>query len=292
VSQLQNHLIFYFPQLFSLARSGLSFKNTVRIPSGLASVVNKNGEGVVNGNNVVLYLHVELGLYDNFYTVQQPTPLCQLNVVQVTMLNDASSDADPTECPHAGVYQWTAYYTVPAFSSDASLHYTPDARLVFATSTGQRVGCVVTGPIALRTMADRHAVAGLVALGTAIAVFLGLFAALLVLTHRRKERVRLLAQQQQYGGGTSNTSSSSRAQYFRTLANGQVVPVVSSAQHGWHPPVLPPRRLPTRPPLRQQLPEDRNDSVDDDDDDDSSADALNISNPAYNETQLPSRPII
>jgi hypothetical protein len=229
------------------------------------------------GENFILYLQVELGLYDHFQTVAAPTALCQMNVVQLSYYNDAAAvTGDPTECPHAGIYQWTAYYTVPSFA-DSSLHYTPDVRLTFLNDQGTRFGCVVTGPIALLSQADAKAVAGLVALGISVTIFIGIFSILLYLSHRRKQRLEKLTR--------LTTQTAMQYQYFRTLPNGQVVPVT-----GHPPPVRPQQRQRPMPQQQQQHPHDHHEDGDDDDDD--SEDALNISNPAYNETQLPSRPII
>lgn len=279
---------------------------SVRIPTGLTSSSSSEGS---SSSSVLLYVQVELGMYDRFSIVQQPTALCQLNVVQLNYFGDdataatttnaqeyqASASVDPTECPHAGVYQWTASYTVPASSADSSLHYTPDVRLTFTNDRGERVGCVVTGPIALRSRADAKAVAGLVALGIAVLVFLGIFAALLFLSHRRKKRLERMRLNNNSGSTNSCSNQSTAAstamqyQYFRTLPNGQVVPVTG------HPPVRQQRPMPQQQHaqqqqhLQQQLQHHHHHIAEDDDD---SEDALNISNPAYNETQLPSRPII
>lgn len=242
-----------------------------------------SGGGSSHSN--LLYLQVELGLYDRFATVQQTTALCQLNVVQLSHFKDESEDGDdPTECPHPGLYQWTAYYTVPSsIIADSNLHYTPDVRLTFSNDQGQRVGCVVTGPIALRGQADAKAVAGLVALGVSLAVFIGIFAVLLYLSHHRKillERTRTSNNVQQ-----QVPAAAMQYRYFRTLPNGRVEPVAG------HPPKRQQQQLqrPEAPQLQHQRQQLDSDSHDDDSD---SEDALHISNPAYNETHLPSRPII
>lgn len=290
------------------------FLPAVRIPSGLPSkssnnrITDDSSSSRISSTASSIFVQIELGVYDQFTVVQSPTSLCQLNVVQMSSIHDSStsestSDADytdPRECPHAGMYQWTAVYTVPSFP-DPTLHYTPDVRLTFLNEFGQRVGCVVCGPLALRAASDARAVHGLVALGISLTVFIGVFSILLYLSHRRKqglERVRA------HGGGSggaphpfkknNSTSTSMQYQYFRTLPNGQVVPVVG------HPP-RPRQQQSSQPPTskfqkQQQLPRlaqmNKINSEDEEDGDDDSDDARNISNPAYNETQLPSRPII
>jgi hypothetical protein len=292
-------LIGEFSLLRNLTIAVFFCHSTVRIPSGLQSSL------IASANNsAVLYAQVELGLYDRFTVVQQPTSLCLLNVMQLSMAADSTSDTDPSACPHAGVYEWTAVYAVPVFA-DSTFHYTPDVRLTFLNDDGQRVGCVVTGPIALRAAADAKAVAGLIALGISVTVFMGIFAALLFLSHRRRqglERLRL-------AGGNATTGAHATGamqyQYFRTLPNGQVVPVVghprpsftSMSQHSRVTASSTTTTTRDRPgsarPSTSSLPmRSTVQAPDDSDDDDDSENALNISNPAYNETQLPSRPII
>ena len=133
-----------------------------------------------------------MGLYDHFTLVQQRTSLCVLNVVQLSTLNDPNIDTDvsfidPTECPHAGIYQWTAYYTVPDnMISDPSLHYIPDFRITFSTDNGNRIGCTITGPIALRMIAAQKERDGLIAFGIALSIFVSIFGILLLCSQYRR----------------------------------------------------------------------------------------------------------
>jgi hypothetical protein len=285
--------------LFAISNACLALLNTstVRIPRGLQSSLIAS-----TNSSAILYAQVELGLYDHFTVVQQPTSLCLLNVMQLSMAADSTTDTDPSQCPHAGVYEWTAVYAVPVFA-DSTFHYTPDVRLTFLDHDGQRVGCIVTGPIALRAAADAKAVAGLIALGISVTVFMGIFAALLFLSHRRRQGLERLRLAGGNATGAAHPTGAMQYQYFRTLPNGQVVPVVghprpsltsmpqlhsrvsasSTATTTRDGPVARPSR-----PMRSSAVQ----APDDSDDDDDSENALNISNPAYNETQLPSRPII
>jgi hypothetical protein len=119
----------------------------------------------------------------------------------------------------------------------------------------------------------------------ALLVFGSLFAVLLVLSYRRRRRLQIREQQQQQ-----------RFQYFRTLPNGQVVALPSPR---FVPPVHRPQQQPQlEPPPSSQPPrstssDDNSDNGDEDDDDEDDEDnELQISNPAYNETRIPTRPII
>jgi len=234
-----------------------------------------------------IYLTVELGLYDVFQEAAiygsdndddalAPASLCQMNVIQLQADTTYYSGeyGDSSECPFPGTYRLITYYKVPAIT-DTHFKYTPDIRFTLWNADHQRIGCVVTGPSEIHSAADRKAAHGLVALAIALGIFLSLFAVLLFLSHRRKKRIEALREKR--GGGSSGSCTGSRQyQYFRTLPNGQVIPLPATA-----PP--PPSRRPVRP-----IPED----LEEDDDDDDCDDALNISNPAYNETHMPTRPII
>ena len=236
-----------------------------------------------------IFLTVELGLYDVFQEAAiygsdnddgdddafAPASLCQMNVIQgqADTTYYSGEYGDSSECPFPGTYRLITYYKVPAIT-DTHFKYTPDIRFTLWNANNQRIGCVVTGPSALHSAADRKAAHGLVALAIALSIFLLLFAVLLFLSHRRKKRIEAL-REKRGGGGSIGSGTGSRAyQYFRTLPNGQVIPLPATTS--------PPSRRPVRP-----IPEDLEEDDDEDDDD-----ALNISNPAYNETHMPTRPII
>ena len=236
-----------------------------------------------------IYLTVELGLYDNFQEAvlygsdnnddeygRSPDSLCQMNVNQLvsdtSYYTEYALYGDPTECPFPGTYHLVTYYKVPAIA-DTNFKYTPDIRFTFWSADQKRIGCVVSGAAAIRRAADRKAARGLLALALALSVFLGLFAVLLLLAHRRRRRIEALREGGKLRGGGG---SQQRAyQYFRTLPNGQVIPLPATAP-----------QTPIRHPVGP-IPEDSEEDDEDDDDD-----ALNISNPEYNETQIPTRPII
>lgn len=217
-------------------------------------------------NTPIVYLSIELGIYDQFQKMEN-TSLCQLQITQQSNFMDPSETIDDywndaTVCPHPGIYQLETYYTVPSID-DYSLHYTPDVRLIFSNTHGRRIGCVLTGPAAIHLYNERKALHGLVFLASALVVFLGVFAILLYMSYLRKVRLEQLREKlrNQQGGRP-------RSQYFRTLPNGHVPPLA---------------------PRLHRTAEASDEEEDDDDDDD---DALQISNPAYNETQIPTRPII
>lgn len=226
-----------------------------------------------------IYLKTELGIYDSFQEAyiygttsnndddsDTALSICQMNVVQLQSDTSYYTDVvygDPTECPFPGLYQLEAYYRVPAIR-DYNFKYTPDIRLQFSNRAGRRIGCVVSGPSALHKVADRKAEQGLVALAIAVGLLLCLFGVLLLLSQRRKRR------------GEAKVRANSHAyqtQYVRTLPNGTVRPPATT--------VGPRVREQPRP-----IPEDY------DEDDEEDDDPLQISNPEYNETHVPTRPII
>jgi hypothetical protein len=319
-----------------------------------------------------------MGLYDHFTLVQQRTPLCLLNVVQLSTIHDPNIDTessflDPYDCPHSGIYQWTSYYTVPYNSmiTDTDLHYVPDFRITYSTDTGNRIGCTVTGPIALRNIAAQKEREGFIAFGIALCIFVTIFGILLACSQYRKYRMMMVASRRSsssianhnknavhltprrnstmstttsntvmmmpppphpypyyshrshrnptssFGGGAGgspptspNNNNNSQCQYFRTLPNGQVIPVFGSSSSS-----LPPHRRFTTPHQPQHRNRNISTSVEEEgegddtfdaeeEDDDMNSDSPNRQtttllepsilqrNPQYNETQLPSRPII
>ena len=96
---------------------------------------------------------------------------------------------------------------------------------------------------------------GLLALGLSIITFCFVFGLLLLLSYKRKKRLEELREKKQLN-----------YHYFKTLPNGQIVPMPGASKLA---------TVREGPPLTSL-----------------EADAMNISNPAYNETQIPTRPII
>ena len=159
------------------------------------------------------------------------------------------------ECPSEGYYDLLTTFTVPSIR-DYYFHYTPDVKLTFVDGYGHRIGCSSSGAAALNHMADRRATNGTVALGISVVIFLVVFALLLYLSYRRKKRLEQKTEHKK-----------TNYQYFRTLPSGQVIPLPGSngaAQVASMP----------RPSINTMN------------------EAVNISNPAYNEPQIPTRPII
>ena len=173
-----------------------------------------------------MYVEVEMGLYDHFSLVQQHTSLCVLNVVQLSTLNDPNIDTDvsfidPNECPHAGIYQWTSYYTVPEnMIADPSLHYIPDFRITFSTDNGNRIGCTITGPIALQMIAAQRERDGLIALGIALCIFVSIFGILLLCSQYRR-----MSQKCTKHGTTTLTNGMLLQQQYRNKAQPRQVNV-------------------------------------------------------------------
>jgi hypothetical protein len=181
-----------------------------------------NGEGI--------YLEIQSGCYDQFKTVLSPTSICDLPLVNGT-----------NACPRPGTYTLQTTYNVPRLR-DYGLHYTPDINLIFWDATGRtRFGCAATGTRAFHHAADRHAREGWIALAISAGFFCLVFASLLWWSYRRKKRLEQLAIKISSGGsvGThseSGTRSTSTLQapsyhYFRTLPDGQVVPIPAATRH-------------------------------------------------------------
>lgn len=260
---------------FSIPLHPLS--NSVRIPYGLDGV----NDDEANEGSTSLYLEVEFGLYDHFQSVDVAS-LCQMDGVESVNENNNGRNKNDDDnggysynvCPSPGLYKLTTYYTVPSIS-DYNFHYTPDVRLTFTNARNAMVGCVTTGPVALHHTAAVKAVQGWIALGVAVLLFVLIFSILLVLSHRRKKLLERLRNHKR--------NPVSNYQYFRTLPNGQVVALPGGAQQ--------PQPHP-QPFMQSEEPDSEEEDDDEDDQQDCSNNALNISNPAYNETQIPTRPII
>lgn len=225
-----------------------SLKSPVEIPRSLKTAI--------------VYIEIELGIYDNFQSVYKGS-LCQMKVVQDEsfLVNDEVDDywGDASVCPHPGSYEMQTYYSVPSIR-DYSFHYTPDVRMTFTSEHGAVIGCAITGPSAMRLFSERRSIHGLVVLGVALLLFLCIFSVLLMLAHRRKQRLEVQREKRNHHSFGLNYP------YLRTMPDGQVQPEL----------------LPT--------PRFANHAISEDDED--SENALNISNPAYNETHMPTRPII
>jgi hypothetical protein len=105
--------------------------------------------------------------------------------------------------------------TVPS-NRDYGFHYTPDIRFSFTDGAGNRLGCATTGTVAMHVSADNKAAQGMWALGISCIAFIIVFGLLLYLSYRRNNRLKNLVK--------------SRYRYFRTLPNGQVIPIAGSQQ--------------------------------------------------------------
>jgi hypothetical protein len=241
---VDSRLYLTFPKLWS----------EVTIPRGLKTAI--------------VYVEIEFGIYDNFQMVYYGS-LCQMDVSQNQsfLINDEVDDywGDASVCPHPGSYNLQTYYAVPSIR-DYAFHYTPDIRMTFTNEYKKVIGCVVSGPSALRLSSERRALQGFLVLSGALIVFLCIFGGLLLLAHRRKQRLKMIRNKKNLHASGLNYP------YLRTAPDGHV-----SA------PFNQPEQLPT--------PRIANHAISEDEDEDSE-NALNISNPAYNETHMPTRPII
>lgn len=94
-----------------------------------------------------------------------------------------------TACPTPGQYQLDTYFTVPSFSQDSELHYTPDLRFRFYNAKGHVLGCATTGTLALGGRAREHAQQGVVALIGAFFAVICLFSSLIYMNYGRERRM-------------------------------------------------------------------------------------------------------
>jgi hypothetical protein len=238
-------------------------------------------------------ISVSSGLYDRYNAVVSSADVCSLGTV-TSLANATNSTAT---CPQPGYYQLQTYYTVPQ-TRDYTFLFTPDVQFFFDDDQGRRLGCVTTGTMALHQRADSKAQQGLVALGVSIVVFLLLFGVLLYFSYRRKKRIQHLAEQK----------TLQRYQYFRTLPNGQVVPMQGGLCAGPSSGPSASVSLPPPTPLstfhsHPNATLCRGNPLTPVPSSDVSAhgissrtalalEALNISNPSYNEPQIPTRPLL
>ena len=201
-------------------------------------------------------------MYDSFQRVIDPTPICSLQIEKMDYERMSS-------CPTYGNFRFNSRFYLPELVADANkaFHFTPDLNITFTDTHRNRLGCAVTGTSALHVHAQRRHHFGMMSLGFALFVFGFVFAGLLFLSYRRKKRLESLSEKKK-----------PRYQYFRTLPNGQVIPI----QQGQSPPVGPPPQHMPLPPagVPYNVPGG------------APQEAFQISNPAYNETQLPPRPVI
>ena len=209
-----------------------------------------------------IYVQIEAGLYQNYKNVLAPSKLCQMQI--------QAAEGYGQKCPYPGDYVFESYFYLPKMLEDnTEFHFTPDINMTFTDENLNRVGCAVTGTAALQREASRRHKTGMVALGIGLAVFGFVFGGLLILAYRRRKRLESLTERK-----------TQRYQYFRTLPNGQVVPLQPGQVPGppSHPRAPPPQQVPYHmPPGMPPGPPQE---------------AYQISNPAYNETQLPTRPVI
>lgn len=202
-----------------------------------------------------VYLQIDAGLYDKYKMVISPTRLCQMQI-------QAAKDTNQ-KCPRPGDYVLQSQFYLPNLigGNDNDFHFTPDVNLTFTDNNYNRLGCAVTGTAALHRQAYlRHRI-GMVALALGLFAFAFVFCGLLLLAYRRKKRLEKV-----------NERKTQKYQYFRTLPNGQVVPFTAGQMPGVPSPSQAPPTMARVPPPQSA--------------------AYQISNPAYNETQLPTRPVI
>jgi hypothetical protein len=280
--------------------------------------------------NETVYVTVESGVYNRYATVIEPTKLCLLDISPYdsssggnangnsgsssgSSSSSSSSSTSSRSCPSPGTYFFKTYYVVPELmkrSADyESIHYTPDIKITFTDSHGNRLGCATAGAVAVHVRATTQGQRGFLALAIALGVFGLVFAALLVLSRWRQKRLEQMAQRK--------SSTQPRYQYFRTLPNGQVVPLpannstsVETGGGGASTSSLPQQSHLQQQQYTQQQQQQQqqqqynniqqqqhfhhhhNNSLRNQQQQQLPPDAFTLPNPSYNETQLPTRPVI
>lgn len=159
-------------------------------------------------------LEVESGIYDRWKRVLILDNLCNY---QGSNLQKMYNEYDTmTSCPTPGVYQLDTYFTVPAFTADTELHYTPDIRFRFYNAKGRVLGCATTGTLALAQQAREHAQHGMIALIVSFFSLICLFSTLMylncgrdrrMLADKYKQKQQKSRQQQQRNGSNNITAA-------------------------------------------------------------------------------------
>ena len=221
-----------------------------------------------NGN---VRVTLQTGIYNSYTTILDNVRLCQLGV----------TGDNAYRCPKAGDYALKTYFFVPSIR-DYDFHYTPDIKLSFFDGDeGTALGCAATGTMAMRTRANRKAQQGLLALGICTLVFVLVFGGLLYASYRRKKDIQQYLREQK----TSRY-------YIQTMADGNVV--VDTTDEDVEPPYQ---------HIHGPASSARIQTIDDNyhpmaqrsgvaavrDNDEL---MMDISNPIYNETLVPTRPVI
>ena len=137
-------------------------------------------------------LEIESGIYDQWKRVAILDDLC--SYAGSNLLRVYSAYESMTSCPTPGLYQLDTYFTVPAFTIDSELHYTPDVRFRFYNAKGRVLGCATTGTLALSGQARDHAQQGLAALMLAFFGLICMFSSLIYVNYGRERR--MLAERQ------------------------------------------------------------------------------------------------
>ena len=213
-----------------------------------------------------IMIQIDFGLYNLFSTALSSTDLCQLSGLKST---------SGSSCPYAGTYKLYTYQTLPQ-TRDYSFHYTPDVKITLTDENGRLLGCATTGTVAINTTANNRAQQGLIALGISVLAFILIFGALLYLSYRRKKRLEKVAER----------SKTLRYHYFRTLPNGQVIPIPAGAQQQQHHHHHLPQYDGTTSSSQQSESSSYDDSAT------SGEGTFHNSLPSYNEPQIPTRPMI
>lgn len=142
-------------------------------------------------------LEIESGIYDQWKKVAILDDLCSY---EGSNLQRKYSEYDTmTSCPTPGMYQLDTYYTVPAFTTDSELHYTPDVRFRFYNAKGKVLGCATTGTLAMSQQARAHADEGLIVLMAAFFALICLFSSLIYLNYGHERRMLVEKQKNQKG---------------------------------------------------------------------------------------------
>ena len=300
---------------------------SIRFDAAYIPVTIRETSDTINYANELLYVTMQSGFFNRFVTLYHDYHLCEMDITSATT-------GSSTTCPTPGKYYMQIYFQVPSYTEgttgsgytsprsdddnddatlsveDASMHYTPDIRFVFANAQKSIVGCASTGAAAWNNDHSTKTWYGMTALGMAVSGLLLTFALMLWMNHLRRKRLE--EQQGKQQAAAAAAAPQRMYQYFKTLPNGQVVPI----PHGMLP-VLgrqrrPPLRMPPPPPPYPPqfvhpphviLPAHSVDSTTGMDSNGAVAATTAhgrhsnnhipmISNPSYNETLLPTRPVI
>lgn len=117
-------------------------------------------------------------------------------------------------CPNQGAYKLEVKVTVPELR-EYGYHYTPDVRIQFRDEKYRHLGCGTTGTDALQKYAIQRSTVGVYIMLAALLLFVLVFAMVLYQNYRRSKILKHIAEENEKWDRQNST-------YIRTEENGQI----------------------------------------------------------------------